>query len=107
MLSTARKKVCARNQCAMRTTIAKIQNWVIAPAPVLLANRAKVPRMMLYERTLRVLEVPACESPTAMRSFTGNVTEVCVTALTRLNIFSAPTNTMTIGRSSLTDNVSN
>lgn len=101
ILRTAKKNVCAKNQWATSTTIANTQNWVTAPAPVLPANTAMVPRIELYETTLRVFEVPACDSPSAMRCLTGSVTEVRVTASTKLNIFSAPTNTITIGSNSL------
>src|SRR6202011_2965792 len=61
-------------------------------------KKAIKPRMELYATTLSVLEVPARLSPSAMRSLTGSVIDVRVTASTRLNIFSAPTKTITIGR---------
>lgn len=41
-----------------------------------------VPRMVLYETTFRVLEVPARLSPSAIRSLTGRATEVFPTAST-------------------------
>ena len=40
---TATKKVCAKNQCATRTTTAKAQNCLMAP----LEKAARIPKMEL------------------------------------------------------------
>ncbi len=97
MESTAIKSVCAKNQWATNTTIANAQNWRTAPTE----KNAITPRMALYDTTLSVLDVPARLNPSAIRCFTDRVTEVFPTAFTKLNMFSAPTNTITIGSTSL------
>lgn len=74
--STATKKVWAKNQCATSTTIAKAQNWRIAPA-----DKTEItPRIELYETTFNVLDVPARLNPSAIRCFTESVTDVLPTA---------------------------
>lgn len=78
MERTARKNVCAKNQCATRTTMAKTQNCRMAPKE----KTAMTPRIALYETTFSVLDVPATARPSAMRSFTARLIDVFVTAST-------------------------
>jgi hypothetical protein len=86
---TAMKNVWTSDQCATRTTIANAQNWRIAPCE----STAIGPRMQLYATTLRVLDAPARLRPSAI--------DVPTTAFTSANMFSAPTYTITTGKSSL------
>ena len=58
--------------------MAKTQNWRMAPREM----DAIRPRIAIYERTFKVLEVPARPRPSAMRCFTGSVTDVLPTAST-------------------------
>jgi hypothetical protein len=94
---TAMKNVWTSDQCATRTTIANAQNWRIAPCE----STAIGPRMQLYATTLRVLDAPARLRPSAIRVFTGSAIDVPTTAFTSANMFSAPTYTITTGKSSL------
>ena len=77
------KKVCARNQCATSTTIAKAQNWRTAPTE----KNAIIPRIALYDTTFNVLEVPARLRPSAIRCLTDSVTDVLPTASTWEQVF--------------------
>ena len=94
--------------------MAKMQNWRTAPT----VKNEIMPRIALYDTTLRVFEVPARLKPSAIRCLTESVTEVFPTASTyhirsingqpqmdiqptKLNMFSAPTNAITIGSNSL------
>ncbi len=78
MDTTVTKNVCTKNQCATRTTIENAQNCLMAPEE----NTARTPRMVLYETTFSVLEVPAWLRPCAIRSLTGSVMDVLTTAST-------------------------